>query len=82
MSVCPSLCPSARPCVSCVVNSSISFGAIELKLCTYIGYALRMWKSYASHSFQPSTPFGIPRVMQAIKSLGCNWWSNMHQVDA
>ena len=29
-----------------------------------------------------STPFGIPRVMEAIKSVGCNWWNNMHQIDA
>ena len=27
-------------------------------------------------------PFGIPRVIRAIESLGCNWWSNMHQIDA
>ena len=26
--------------------------------------------------------FGKPRVMGAIESLGCNWWSNMHQIDA
>ena len=25
--------------------------------------------------------FGIPRVMGAIKSLGCNWWNNMHHID-
>ena len=25
--------------------------------------------------------FGIPGVMGAIISLGCNWWSNMHQID-
>ena len=29
-------------------------------------------------------PFGIPRarVMEAIESLGCNWWKNMHEIDA
>ena len=26
--------------------------------------------------------FGTPRVMGAIESLSCNWWSNMHQIDA
>ena len=26
--------------------------------------------------------FGISRVMGAIISLGCNWWKNMHQIDA
>ena len=26
--------------------------------------------------------FGTPRMMGAIESLGCNWWSNMHQIDA
>ena len=26
--------------------------------------------------------FGKPRVMGAIESLGCNWWKNMHQIDA
>ena len=40
------------------------------------------------HSSQPGRfrtyiyPFDIPRVMGAIKSLGCNWWKNMHQIDA
>ena len=24
---------------------------------------------------------GTSRVMGAIISLGCNWWSNMHQID-
>ena len=32
------------------------------------------WHSHA--------PFAIPWVMGAIESLGCNWWSNMHQIDA
>ena len=27
-------------------------------------------------------PFGTPRVMGTIESLGCNLWSNMHQIDA
>ena len=27
-------------------------------------------------------PFSIPRVMGAIISLGCNWWSNRHQISA
>ena len=26
--------------------------------------------------------FCKPRVMGAIESLGCNWWNNMHQIDA
>ena len=26
--------------------------------------------------------FGKPWVMGAIESLGCNWWKNMHQIDA
>ena len=26
--------------------------------------------------------FGKPRVMRTIESLGCNWWKNMHQIDA
>ena len=30
----------------------------------------------------PSSTFGIPRVMGAIISLGCNWWKNMDQIDA
>ena len=28
------------------------------------------------------TSFGKPRVMGAIESLNCNWWKNMHQMDA
>ena len=27
------------------------------------------------------TLFGMPQVMAAIISLGCNWWSYMHQID-
>ena len=23
-----------------------------------------------------------PPVMEAIESLGCNWWKNMHEIDA
>ena len=30
---------------------------------------------------RPFCPFGTPCVMGAIKSLGCNWWSYMHQID-
>ena len=29
-----------------------------------------------------SCAFGRPRVMGTTESLGCNWWKNMHQIDA
>ena len=32
--------------------------------------------------YATTVTFGTPRVMGAIESLGCNWWSNMHQIDA
>ena len=32
--------------------------------------------------FHTMGTFGTPRVMGAIESLGCNWWKNMHQIDA
>ena len=28
------------------------------------------------------SPFCIPRVMGAIESLGCNYWNDIHQIDA
>ena len=31
--------------------------------------------------FSAGKLFGIPRVMGAFEPLGCNWWSNMHQID-
>ena len=35
-----------------------------------------------SSKYQSMQSFGKPRVMGAIESLGCNWWKNMHQIDA
>ena len=34
------------------------------------------------YSLQIQVQFGKPRVMGAIESLGCNWWKNVHQIDA
>ena len=48
-------------------NKTVS-NAVYLRLCIDLIYT--------------TPPFGIPRVMGAIISLDCNWWSNMHQIDA
>ena len=42
--------------------------------------AKKVLPSQVSYPRKPA--FGIPWVMGAIISLSCNWWKNMHQIDA
>ena len=37
-------------------------------------------RACSENSAQEWISFGIPQVMGAIESLGCNWWSNMYQI--
>ena len=52
-----------------------AFADYELPVAHIIGFGFEMLE-LRKHAF------GIPLMIGAIKSFGCNWWNNMHQINA
>ena len=67
--------------MSIVVNLSLKMSKKSLLVTGIFACFHAIFEQGCRSLFSPYTSFGIPRVMGAIISLGCNWWSNMHQID-
>ena len=69
-----------RRCIKTPLQVNVSFVCVIGSFCVCLLSVIFQVASASHDRRHYIFTIGILRVMEAIISLGCNWWSNMHQI--